>query len=181
MKQFLLILVTLFVFLLTPTIAHAHFKESDGDFNGLLHVEPGDKATAQQHVTLMMTMTDKTGKFSIDNCACDVSISMPGKLPYVQKITTPASTTGGRYSVMVPFVFPRGGTYNISFSGRPTTPNAFKPFNIVWDDFKVTPASNEIQTLKSPKNPVQSPMFAIIVAVLLLTIAGYFIYKKKMH
>jgi hypothetical protein len=181
MKKILLVFLTAFVFLLAPTVAQAHFKEKDGHFNGLLHVDPGDKATAQEHVTLMMTIADTTGQFQIGNCDCEVTISTPGKLPYTQKITTPAAATGGLYSVMVPYVFPRGGTYNISFIGKPTTPDAFTPFNITWDDFKVSSTTNEIQTLKTPKNPIQSNMLPIVFTVLLLAAAGFVIFKKKSH
>ena len=106
MKQFFLVILIAFVFLLTPMVAQAHFKEKDGHFNGLLHVDPEDKATAQEHVTLMMTITDTTGQFQIGNCDCEVTISTPGKLPYTQKITTPAAATGGLYSVIGTLCFP---------------------------------------------------------------------------
>lgn len=180
MKHLLILLIVGFLFSFKPTIVDAHVSQSSGNFIGELHADPEETPTAQANVTLMFTINDKNQKFEISNCDCEVTIAVPGKLPYTQKITTPAAATGGMYSVMVPFVFPRGGMYDISFAGKPTTSNAFEPFNLQWE-FKVKSASNEIQTLKTPKEKTQSYIIPLVITAffVLFIFGGVFLYKKR--
>lgn len=150
---------------------------TDGDFEGVLQATPATP-TAQQQVTLMFTITDRSHQFQITTCDCEVTIAVPDRLPYTQKITTPSATTNGLYSVMVPFVFPRGGTYDITFTGKPNTPNAFEEFTLLWH-FTANPASNEIQTLKTPKKNAQSLILPFAVTGAFLLTASFIIRKKN--
>jgi hypothetical protein len=185
MKHLLLVITFSLLFSLVPQIAWAQMDhmdmgsmtQTDQGFTGTLQLNP-TKPRSQQHVTLTFTINDQFHKFQINKCDCEVTIAVPGKLPYTQKITTPAAATGGLYSVMVPFVFPRGGSYEISFAGHPTTPNAFNQFNLTWH-LQIDSTANEIQTLRTPKQSAQSNIVPITIAVLLfVTVAGLFVFKK---
>lgn len=180
MKQILFLFCFAFALFCIPSLAEAHESQSDSTFTGELHVDPEEIPTAQENVTLQFTIIDETKKFDISRCDCEVTIAVPNKLPYTRKITTPAAATGGMYSVMVPFVFPRGGTYDLIFRGKPTTPDAFQPFNLKWN-LKVKAAPNEIQTLKTPKPTVQSNPIFIALSGLLVVLISAFVFRKIMH
>ncbi len=124
MKQFKGIVILFFIVCtVSPLLAQAHVLEVDNSIGAVLHIDPEDDPLTRQVSKMYFELKDKTGKFKVAECDCELSIknSLKQELERVSKPDIHPNSTVLTYS----YVFPVKGIYTLEIVGKPLVPNAF--------------------------------------------------------
>lgn len=122
MKYLFFLPLFLFICLIFAFPVFAHILETDRAISAVMHIDPDDTPTAGSQSALEFEIQDKTGKFSLVNCNCTVSIQEEGKVIYSHTITKQP----------LPYSFAKPDTYTIILAGFPKTMDAFQRFRLVY-------------------------------------------------
>jgi hypothetical protein len=151
------------VFVATPVSAHV--LKVDGTIGAVLHIDPNDSPEAGTPASIFFDLKDSSGKFSIEKCACAVTITENGKTVFTRNLISLAAVT---------FTFPEIGLYDVSLSGLPKDGASFDAFKLSYD-IRVETA-NETANTQNNKNFFQEHIThivlfggAIIFAIFVLT------------
>ena len=131
----------LFIFLLSisfaPTaIVSAHVLKTDGTMGAVLHVDPNDSPVAGKSSSIFFDLKDSSGKFTIENCDCTVSVAQNGKTIFDRKIVSLAP---------VSFTFPEIAVYDVRMTGAAKDGVSFDPFTLSYDIRVETAAPRDAQ------------------------------------
>ena len=119
----LLLAVALTGFIAAP--ASAHILKTDGYISAVLHTTPDDNPVSGTPSSLALFFSDRTNKFSLTNCICNLTILENGQTVDYQSLA--AQQPG--YS-QNPFTFPNPDVYTIKVSGNPKVAKDFQPFEL---------------------------------------------------
>jgi hypothetical protein len=97
----------------------------DGTISAILHVDPNDEPVSGVPTTYILFMDDSTGRFSLPQCNCTVSVKENG-----QTIAVSSLLDGSDGIIGGDVTFPRPDVYELTFNGTPTTADAFQPFTL---------------------------------------------------
>jgi hypothetical protein len=122
------IAVALLLTLAVPAIATAHVLKADGHIGAVLHINPDDYPTTGNNTDYILSFVDDTGRFSLPNCNCNVSVIENGKT-----IATKALVVSGDGISENHYIFVKPDVYDMRFIGIPKTPNAFQPFTLDYE------------------------------------------------
>ncbi len=139
-----------------PAVASAHVLKVDGHISAELHTDPDDSPISGTPTHYVLFFDDDSGKFSLPNCNCTVTISENNKILNVAPLAIQASGISENT-----FTFPRPDSYTMTFQGTPKIANAFQPFRLT---YKV-PIANSAQNTQA-----YSPFLWASVGVAMLTI-----------
>jgi hypothetical protein len=148
-----------------PAPASAHVLKVDGTIGAVLHIDPNDSPEAGTPASIFFDLKDSSGKFSIEKCACAVTITEGDKTVFNRNLISLAAVT---------YTFPEIGLYDVSLSGSPKDGASFDAFKLSYD-IRVETA-NENATAHNNKNFFQEHIThivlfggAIIFAIFVLT------------
>jgi hypothetical protein len=122
----------LFCFFLFPQVSYAHFPATDGNMTVVLHVDPYDDPVPGQKAVLHFLFTDSKEHFTLEKCACTVTISEEGQQLFSKQFTNSGNPIKVLWGNAVPFIFPNRDVYTIKLVGKPKVKNAFQPFELKW-------------------------------------------------
>lgn len=109
--------------------ASAHILKIDGTVGGVLHIDPNDEPIAGAPSHLVLDLKDTSGKFSIENCNCTISVVSEGKQIFSGKIGSTTSNTL--------YTFPSAGIYSVIAEGSVKSGaqggTAFQSFKLSYD------------------------------------------------
>ncbi|MFZ2522628.1 MAG: hypothetical protein WAX44_03915 [Minisyncoccia bacterium] len=89
----------------------------------LMHIDPNDEAIAKTQNNLFFLFTDKSKRFSLEQCECIATTFESGHKISESKIS----------SSYVPIIFPKKAVYIIEVAGKPIEGKSFEPFKITYD------------------------------------------------
>ncbi len=118
--------------LVIPSPSLAHTLKTDGNIGGLLHVDPNDEPFANAPATIYFELTDKTGKTTPANCACEMVVERNGKQLSDQFLYPEDARL---LQTEISYTFSEPGVYQVRFFGRA----AMQQFNLSFD-VRVQPA-----------------------------------------
>jgi hypothetical protein len=137
--------------------ASAHVLKVDGTISAILHVDPNDEPVSGVPTTYILFMDDSTGKFSLSDCDCTVSMIEDGQTIAIQSLS--ANSQG---IIDGSIVFPKPDVYDLVFSGNPTAANAFQPFTLDYLE----------RATQGPTNDALSWSSAILLGVCAVAASG---------
>lgn len=147
----------------SPLPAYAHFQATTGNLTAILHIEPDDNPTVGQAENLYLIFDDSAHQFRLADCTCSLSISRDGMTLSSNLLQPPYSHDTVYDTAAIPFTFNQAGAYQITLTGRPSSPGAFKSFELKW--------SPQIGQAAEPPGDSRSTLLkylAIIVGILLI-------------
>lgn len=189
MNYKLFLLLSFITFTSVP-FASAHTVKISGDIGGTIHIEPNDNPRAGEPAPTWFALTRKGGKvLPLKECDCQLSIYAEPHTPGEPALLEPAlkPVDAERYQSIpgAEIIFPKPGVYQLQLSGKPSTAESFRPFEL---KFKVTVAAGKpIASPQTLENVIQDNQHnnqhnqqqngvtgfvqpIIIVAILLLSI-----------
>jgi len=123
-----------------------------------MHIEPDCEAIAKIHNNLFFLITDKSKKFSLDECHCVATIFESGLKVSERKIT----------KSFVSVFFPKKAVYLVEVTGKPIDGKSFQPFHIIFDARVEKEADSQIKLFfKTYQIPI---VLSIIIFILGLTL-----------
>lgn len=112
--------------------ASAHVRKTDGSITVLFHADPTDDPVAGQPAELYFGITDTTGRFSMDECNCSLTIAN-GEKQILNTILSTSVSNPSIFNFSVPFIFPEASVYQIIMTGTPKVKGAFQDFSVTYD------------------------------------------------
>lgn len=125
-------LFILFVIILVPFSASAHFHETDGGISILLHVNPDDDPIVGELATFFVEIRDQENRFKPEQCECSAEILRNGETLLKTKLFQ-SQADNILASPVFSYTFPESDIYNVTVTGNPSVKNAFQPFQIEYD------------------------------------------------
>lgn len=129
MKNFLIAVIFLFVFIALQKPVTAHTLKIDGNIGVTLHVEPSDEPVVGKTSNIFIDIQDNSRKFdpnNPENCDCYLEI-LKGETP-LKRI----SLVAGNSFTQPSYTFPEKGTYTLIVSG------VWNGEDVAFDDFRVS-------------------------------------------
>ncbi|MBD2163958.1 hypothetical protein H6G04_06015 [Calothrix membranacea FACHB-236] len=152
-------LVFLLLLSLTPIhAASAHTVKISADVGGTLHIEPNDNPQAGKPAQAWFALTRKGGKaIALKDCDCRLAIyaepHTPQEPPLLEPPLKPVSAERYKDTPGAEITFPKPGAYQLALTGKPTSGESFKPFEL---KFQVTVASGSQTIPQASQNVNQS-------------------------
>lgn len=128
MKKFLITFFVFFLFLAVPQTANAHVLVTDKNIGAVMHIEPDDDPVAGEVSSFALDFQDKSGQFSLSDCACTFSIKENGKTLTTQPLAARGNTSAGAQ-----FNFPTQDVYGLVINGKPLLGSNFQSFSLTYD------------------------------------------------
>ena len=122
------VIVALLIALDIPAVASAHVLKVDGDIGAVLHINPDDNPTIGGSTDYIMTFDDDSGRFSLPNCDCNVSIIEGGKIIATKPLVISNSEESENH-----YTFLKPDVYTMRFTGTPKQPGAFQAFTLNYE------------------------------------------------
>ncbi len=171
MRRWFLILITLAPLVALAPRVSAHFPATSGTISAELHMEPDDNAVVGKPETLYLILNDAANRFSLADCACQLSLSRGGQPILYTRLNLPPAGQSTVYSTAgVPFTFAAAGDYHVTVTGQPLNPGSFQPFTLNWNFQAAAPATGSDFSAKTFLK-----YFAAILGIFLLVAAAVFL------
>lgn len=147
---FLIIAAAAMPLLLTHK-AYAHFPAYEGSYTVTLHVNPDDSPTPKQPASLNFIIDDRSDRFNMAGCICQVKVTEGGSLIFNSLIHQQSPSVFSVYNSTIPFVFPDRAVYHIELKGQPSKVGAFSSFDLGWnfrvDQYPIAPPKSMVGTI----------------------------------
>lgn len=136
------VLVTVLTCLAIPGVASAHVLKVDAHIGAVLHINPDDNPTTGDSTDYILSFDDDTGKFSLPQCDCNVSIVENGQTIATKPLVVSSSEVSENH-----YTFLKPDVYDMRFTGTPKTAGAFQPFTL---DYEVRVTDGQANTQPMP-------------------------------
>lgn len=180
--ELLLLLFITFTFL---PVASAHTIKIADDVGGTIHIEPNDNPRAGEPAQTWFALTRKGGKvLPLKECNCQLAIYAephpPGEPALLEPLLKPVQAERYQGIPGAEITFPKPGIYELQLSGKPSTEENFRPFEL---KFQVTVTTGKtVEASKSIQNTTNQQQGAaigfiqpiIILAIILLSLGIVF-------
>ncbi len=154
MKKIVSIYLFFFIFLFLTQSVEAHILKTDENIGAVLHIDPDDDPIAHEQSSFFFEFKDKENKFKPENCDCTFSITEDKKEIYSQSLFQ-NNTNPSLASASIFYTFPEKNIYQVTIIGKPTSPNAFQPFTLLYD----IRVDRESKSLSPDQNSTQRNWF----------------------
>jgi hypothetical protein len=181
MKKYFQILFLISLSWLFIKPASAHIYITDRNITVLLHTNPDDDPIVNQPASMLFEITDKTNRFQVADCDCSVMISRQGQMLLNSPLLT--FNTPSIYEFTMPFTFPEKAVYEITFTGKPKTANAFQAFQVQYNlrvDRDAGQAANPQTNTSSDSGLMRKIWIPLgIAAVAICVIIFLYFFRRK--
>lgn len=140
--------------------ASAHTLKTDGTISAVLHFQPDDDPISDKPTEYILFLNDSTKRFSLDGCACSITIKKAGKT-----ISTKPLRLNSQNILGGSITFTGAGAYEVIFQGTPVKNNTFQPFKLQYFE-QVAPNPDE----KRPSSTFIFGMGALVVSMVIIAL-----------
>lgn len=169
--KFLVLSFSILLFLLCVNPSHAHTSDEEGAATVLMHSEPNDRPLANQKTIIHFQISDSSNNFQLEKCNCSVTISQNNAVLYTNSVID-ADSKKSLYNAYSEFVFPKAGTYEVFFSGKPIGEESFEPFEAHF-------SLNVGEKVIKPRNSLGIPSYLTYMILILIGSSTVFLLYKR--